>query len=362
MRLTRAELREHNRARVLAAAADEFADRGFRAAKIDDIAERAELTRGAVYSNFPGKRALYFAVLADQTRRPATVTDPGDTPAAALGALAREWVARLPLATDERHGRLTRDLLPEILADETTRRPFAQLMTLNATLLGLALERLGRGGGRGVRVAEAVLTTLHGAAQLAAAAPGFGEPFGVVRACERLADLDLDDHLLATGLHPDAQSVDEPWRPPAPVTGLVADEPVDLAADGVLTVLGLNRLSAAEDAARAVAPGTRVTVVMVTGDPAELAPLARLAVADLTACLRQAVPRPSWPHLEVVCDETGAVAAAAGVETVTDTTETAIRVAGGRIVTRATGIGAGHTMTSASTSASTSVPVGRRDH
>ena len=57
-RLSRAEMQERNRDKVLAAARDEFSERGFREAKIDVIAERAELTRGAVYSNFPGKRAL----------------------------------------------------------------------------------------------------------------------------------------------------------------------------------------------------------------------------------------------------------------------------------------------------------------
>ena len=64
--MTRAELQEQNRAKVLAAARTEFVERGYRDAKVDDIAERAALTRGAVYSNFPGKRALYFAVLAEE--------------------------------------------------------------------------------------------------------------------------------------------------------------------------------------------------------------------------------------------------------------------------------------------------------
>lgn len=94
-RLTRAEAQERNRAAVLTAARAEFAERGFRDAKIDAIAERAELTRGAVYSNFPGKRALYFAVLADDVPAvPAAATT--TTARAALGALARAWVARLP--------------------------------------------------------------------------------------------------------------------------------------------------------------------------------------------------------------------------------------------------------------------------
>ena len=45
-RLSRAELQEHNRAKVSTAARAEFTERGFRDAKIDQIAERAELTRG----------------------------------------------------------------------------------------------------------------------------------------------------------------------------------------------------------------------------------------------------------------------------------------------------------------------------
>jgi AcrR family transcriptional regulator len=113
-RLSRAELQQLNRAKVLAAARDEFAGRGFRDAKVDGIAERAGLTRGAVYSNFPGKRALYFAVLADlaeRTPEPAApdaaapdaaheppYPEPDSTVFEALGAFARAWVARLPLA------------------------------------------------------------------------------------------------------------------------------------------------------------------------------------------------------------------------------------------------------------------------
>ena|SRR6266542_4671026 len=58
------------------------------------------------------------------------------------------------LAADEQYGsaRLGMDLMPEILADERTRRPFAQLMKLDAILLGLAhlyrdaLDRTGRAG------------------------------------------------------------------------------------------------------------------------------------------------------------------------------------------------------------------------
>ncbi|MDT7800672.1 MAG: hypothetical protein QOI78_4105 [Actinomycetota bacterium] len=339
--LSRAETQERNRAKVLAAARDEFARRGFRDAKIDVIAERAELTRGAVYSNFPGKRALYFAVLAELAEHAPRPTTPASHPSApdALAAFARAWVARLPLATDSdsAEARLTRELLPEILADEHTRRPFAQLMRIDAILLGLALERL-RPGGRLVRVAEAALTTLHGASQLAAAAPGFGEPFHIVTACARLLELDLGDDWPDTPpITSHARAVDEPWDPPGALDLLTGD--TVRPGDGVVTVLGLHRAAAFEEAVRV---GADVTVALVTSDPGELAPLARLAVADLRVCLDQAFPAPKESRLRIVSDAGGALAAAAGVTAVSDATETAVRVENGRIVARAEGFGACH--------------------
>jgi AcrR family transcriptional regulator len=341
VRLSRAETQERNRAKVLAAARDEFARRGFREAKVDVIAERAELTRGAVYSNFPGKRALYFAVLADLAERAPRPAAPPPHPSAsdALAAFARAWVARLPLATDSDSddARLARDLLPEILADDHTRRPFAQLTSVNAILLGLALERL-RPGRRLVRVAEAALTTLHGASQLAVAAPGFGEPFHVVTACAALLDLDLNDEWPSTPpIVSQARRTDAPWNPPT-ATDLLTGEAVR-PGDGVVTVLGLHRAAAFEEAVRT---GADVTAVLVTSDPGELVPLARLAVADLRGCLDQAVAPPSRPRLRIICDAGGALAAAAGVTAVSDATETAVRVEGGRIVVRAEGYGACH--------------------
>jgi AcrR family transcriptional regulator len=341
VRLSRAETQERNRAKVLSAARDEFARRGFREAKVDVIAERAELTRGAVYSNFPGKRALYFAVLADLAERAPRPANPPPHPSASdtLAAFARAWVARLPLATDSDsdEARLARDLLPEILADEHTRRPFAQLMRVNAILLGLALERL-RPERRLVRVAEAALTTLHGASQLAAAAPGFGEPFHVITACAALLDLDLaDEWPSAPPIVSHARRTDEPWHPPT-ATDLLTGEPVR-PGDGVVTVLGLHRAAAFEEAVRT---GADVTAVLVTSDPGELAPLARLAVADLRGCLDQAITPPDRPRLRIICDAGGALAAATGVTAVSDATETAVRVEGGRIVVRAEGFGACH--------------------
>ncbi|MFD3687936.1 TetR/AcrR family transcriptional regulator [Nocardiopsis sp. NPDC058631] len=347
-RLNRAEQQARNRTRVLAAARDEFAEHGFRDAKIDRIAERVELTRGAVYSNFPGKRALYLSVLAEAAERAAEAprAEPGTTAATALGALARAWVSRLPLTDSDEPLRIGAALAPEVLADEPTRRSFAQLMRLDAVLLGLALEALEpprEPGGRRVRVAETVLTTLYGAAQTVAVAPGFVDPFNVIRACERLADLDLDDTwpLPHVAHIRSATPVDEVWDPPEGFDA-IRRRPVSLADDGVVTVLGLHRLEVVEEALRSAPADAAVTAVVVTGDPAEQAPMARLVVADLCGCLRQAFPEEAWPRLRLVFDDSGKTAAALGVPTVEDTTEVAFRVAGGRVVARSGDRGAGH--------------------
>ena len=62
-RLTRAEQRDVTRTRLLDAAEKVFVDRGFHAASVDDVAEEAGYSKGAVYSNFENKDELFLAVL-----------------------------------------------------------------------------------------------------------------------------------------------------------------------------------------------------------------------------------------------------------------------------------------------------------
>lgn len=351
VRLSRAETQELNRARVLAAARDEFTERGFRDAKVDQIAERAELTRGAVYSNFPSKRALYFAVLAQDAARavgPRHHPVPGATAAAVLSGFARAWIAGLPLASEERYGAawLGRDLLPEIAADEHTSQPFSQLMSLSAILLGLCLEQAGAPGQvspRMVKAAEIALTALAGASQLAAAAPGFADPFALILACERMSGLGLGDAWQPAHLPhiSPARPAGRPWVPPAAIDAL-RGEPARLDRDGVVAVLGLHRLAAIEEALRAAPPTAAVTAVLVTSDPGELGPLTRLAIASLRNCLRAAVEPSAWPGLAIIHDESGALATAAGVSAISDATETAVRIHAGRIIAQADGYGACH--------------------
>jgi AcrR family transcriptional regulator len=62
-RLTRAEQRDLTRARLLDAAEEVFIARGFHATSVDEVAEAAGFSKGAVYSNFESKDELFLAVL-----------------------------------------------------------------------------------------------------------------------------------------------------------------------------------------------------------------------------------------------------------------------------------------------------------
>jgi AcrR family transcriptional regulator len=62
-RLTRAERKEDTRARLLASAARVFARRGFHAASVEEVAEDAGFSKGAVYSNFESKEELFLAMV-----------------------------------------------------------------------------------------------------------------------------------------------------------------------------------------------------------------------------------------------------------------------------------------------------------
>jgi len=353
-RLTRAQQQERTRGAVVAAARQEFTEHGYAEAKVDRIADRADLTRGAVYSNFPSKRALYLAVLVDLVDQAAVEEAPRTAPesvAEALGSFARVWLERLPLVDDTpAGGHLHLRSLSGVLDDEPVRTALAQVIRLEAMLLALALEAHRPRHARRVRLAELVLTLVHGSAGLAETAPGFGDPFDVTRACEHLAGLDLTDswnppHLPYVSA---ARPGDDTWTPPAGLADQLAGRPVDLGADGVVAVLGTGRLAAAEEAVRAARPDDQVTVVVVTSDPAEIGRLVRLRISDLVGCLRRVFAAGAWPGLRLVLDDGALVAASAGLPDYGDATEAAIRVRNGRIVARADGRGAGHAAAAAS--------------
>ncbi|MFI8092804.1 TetR family transcriptional regulator [Streptomyces sp. NPDC086080] len=351
-RLTRAQQQERTRAAVLVAARQEFAECGYAEAKIDRIAERAELTRGAVYSNFTGKRALYLAVLVDAAERARDAAEPPaespDSVGQALGSFARVWLERLPFLGDTPgSGHLQLRSLSGVLGTGPARAALAELVRFEALLLALALEprsAVRRAGT--VRPAGLALTLLHGAAGLAENAPGVGDPFDLARAAEHLAGIALGDdpeppHLPYVA---PARSTEVPWVPPGGLRDEITGRPAGLGDDGVVVVLGVGRLSAAEDALRSAQPDDEVTIVVVTSDPAETGRLARLRIVDLVGCLRRVFTADRLPRARVVFDDTGAVPAALGHPPADDLdlTEIAVRVRDGLITAHATGRGAGY--------------------
>jgi AcrR family transcriptional regulator len=62
-KLTPERRRELTRSTLIDAAADVFAKRGFHAASLEEIAEAAGFTRGAIYKNFENKEELFYAVI-----------------------------------------------------------------------------------------------------------------------------------------------------------------------------------------------------------------------------------------------------------------------------------------------------------
>jgi AcrR family transcriptional regulator len=62
-RPNRAQKREANRERILGAARDVFGARGYHSATIEEIADDAGLSNGAIYYNFGSKEELFLALL-----------------------------------------------------------------------------------------------------------------------------------------------------------------------------------------------------------------------------------------------------------------------------------------------------------
>jgi AcrR family transcriptional regulator len=97
--MTRDESRQLTRARLLDAAADVFAKRGYGRASVEEIATAAGYTIGALYSNFAGKEEVLLALLEQQVAgigdRILAATLAEEDPVEKLRAGARAWMAFL---------------------------------------------------------------------------------------------------------------------------------------------------------------------------------------------------------------------------------------------------------------------------
>jgi AcrR family transcriptional regulator len=100
------------RDRILQAALQVFADKGYHRAAVDDIVRASQTSKGAVYHHFPNKEALFLALVDDFSARLAEGV--AAAIAGSRGALEKVGAAlRAGLETFARHRDLARILLLE---------------------------------------------------------------------------------------------------------------------------------------------------------------------------------------------------------------------------------------------------------
>ncbi len=100
-RLTREESRQQTRQSLLDAAARTFAERGFHGTSVDQIAEAAGFTKGAVYANFGSKDELFLTLLDRHTEQELQALTPSEGQALDITALIQAQEAGLLDASEE---------------------------------------------------------------------------------------------------------------------------------------------------------------------------------------------------------------------------------------------------------------------
>jgi AcrR family transcriptional regulator len=146
-RLSRQDRKSQTRERLIDAAAEVFARRGFEAATLDEVAAAAGYTKGAVYSNFTSKLDLFVALterrIEVQTRVAARRLDQAGSEArsAADGPLAIDADAERPwvMLVFEVWLQAMRDpLIRDVLAEQ-----YRRARTISASMIAAAYERAG---------------------------------------------------------------------------------------------------------------------------------------------------------------------------------------------------------------------------
>jgi AcrR family transcriptional regulator len=145
----RSERRARTRTQLVQAAARVYARRGFDGATLDEVAEEAGFTKGAVYDHFGSKENLLVALLdehlAQQIAEQVALFDPAKDTAERPRAGAERWMTDLKQDPDA--FRLFVELWTHAQRDERLRRRLVSgIGALRATFRGFAAERSVNGG------------------------------------------------------------------------------------------------------------------------------------------------------------------------------------------------------------------------
>jgi AcrR family transcriptional regulator len=165
MRVTRAESKERNRRALLDAARHIVARDGHRA-RLDEIAERAGLTTGAVYSLFGSKNGLLAALVTDHIGphydRIEHAVPPGMDLLDAVGAVARHYRRIVEDPDALRHLSFEISLQEAALRDpDLQARLVASVQEHEARLTTLFAGRAHRGSALTTRQAQRLATSLR---------------------------------------------------------------------------------------------------------------------------------------------------------------------------------------------------------
>jgi AcrR family transcriptional regulator len=195
MRRTR-EAADATRAELRDAALAVFAERGYSAARLEEIAERAGVTRGALYHHYAGKPELYLAVVGEvwwEVTAPTFAALEGDDPP--LDRLERFLVAYVSAIGQDRRFRdlltivtLKTEALPELAPglEEKERALQGWLDQLEGLLSeaerrGALAERVRPGD-----AARGVLCFVNGVTTTATVSPGLVDPAKHAQALARV--------------------------------------------------------------------------------------------------------------------------------------------------------------------------------
>ena len=147
---------------ITAAALEVFADRGFAATKLEDVARRAGVTKGTIYLYFENKEALFKAIVRETI---VPVIAKGEEIAQSFTGSARELFERLVREYWRLVGETSLAAIPKLMMAEAGNFPelarfyYQEVVTRGHKLMAGVLER-GMKAGEFRRVNVAVATKL----------------------------------------------------------------------------------------------------------------------------------------------------------------------------------------------------------
>jgi AcrR family transcriptional regulator len=142
-RLTRVEQRQQTRERLLDAAVEVFSQRGFHAASVEEIAEWAGFSKGAVYSNFASKEDLFLALfdrrIAHEVENWPTIKQHINQPVADQQPVDHPFIASI--LRDKTWNLLLMEFVLYAIREESARQQFADRLTALRSLMQQELAK-----------------------------------------------------------------------------------------------------------------------------------------------------------------------------------------------------------------------------